>query len=110
MYILCIYYVYIYICRYYVFIMYILCIYYVYNMYIYIYYVNTNCIYIYKLCKYIYMCVCVSCIYIYIMCIYIYISIITGVWCQGVGLDPWKIELIQGPQPGGTTNSVEFRM
>ena len=49
-------------------------------------------------------------IYIYYVYIYIYISIITGVWCQGVGLDPWKIELIQGPQPGGTTNSVEFRM
>ena len=95
---------YIYICRYYVFIMYILCIYYVYNMYIYILCKYKLYIYIYKLCKYI--CVCVM----YIYNVYIYISIITGVWCQGVGLDPWKIELIQGPQPGGTTNSVEFRM
>ena len=58
------------------------------------------------------MCVCHVYVYIYIciMCTYIYIYIITGVWCQGVGLDPWKIELIQGPQPGGTTNSVEFRI
>ena len=27
----------------------------------------------------------------------------------GGGLNPWKIRLNQEPQPGGATNSVEFR-
>ena len=28
---------------------------------------------------------------------------------RGVGLNPWKIKFNQEPQPGGATNSVEFR-
>ena len=32
-----------------------------------------------------------------------------SVWCRGVGMDPWKIESIQGPQPQGTTTS-QFRI